>query len=167
MIRFLSDEDFNRRILRGLRRRLPSLDIVRVQDVGLITRPDTEVLEWAANENRVVLTHDVTTMSKYAFDRVNQNLPMSRRDRNLTRYSNRRSHRRISLNCRMQSGKRMAKSSYFSTAEKLIWRQFLPRFPPRNFYRSGRDSNFLIQCTPDGIHQNCRSFNKPLKTVKE
>lgn len=76
MIRFLSDEDFNRRILRGLRRRMPSLDIVRVQDVGLITRPDTEVLEWAANENRVVLTHDITTMSKYAFDRVNQELPM-------------------------------------------------------------------------------------------
>ncbi len=42
----------------------------------LITRPDTEVLEWAANENRVVLTHDVTTMSKHAFDRVNQGLPM-------------------------------------------------------------------------------------------
>jgi hypothetical protein len=49
MIRFLSDEDFNRRILRGLRRRLPALDVVRVQDVGLIARPDTEVLEWAAN----------------------------------------------------------------------------------------------------------------------
>jgi hypothetical protein len=77
MIRFLADEDFNRRILRGLRRRLPSLDVVRVQDVGLITRPDTEVLEWAANENRIVLTHDVTTMSKHAFDRIEQGLPMS------------------------------------------------------------------------------------------
>ena len=76
MLLFLSDEDFNRRIVRGLRRRLPRLDVVRVQDVGLIARPDTEVLEWAANENRVVLTHDVTTMSKHAFDRVNQRLPM-------------------------------------------------------------------------------------------
>lgn len=76
MIRFLTDEDFNRRILRGLRRRIPSLDIVRVQDVGLITKPDTEVLEWAANENRIVLTHDVTTMSKHAFDRVTEDLPM-------------------------------------------------------------------------------------------
>jgi len=76
MLLFLSDEDFNRRIVRGLRRRLPLLDIVRVQDVGLITRPDTEVLEWAANENRVVLTHDVTTMSKHAFDRVEKGLAM-------------------------------------------------------------------------------------------
>ena len=76
MLLFLSDEDFNRRIVRGLRRRLPLLDIVRVQDVGLITRPDTEVLEWASNENRVVLTHDVTTMSKHAFDRVEKGLAM-------------------------------------------------------------------------------------------
>jgi hypothetical protein len=76
MLLFLSDEDFSRRIVRGLRRRLPLLDIVRVQDVGLITRPDTEVLEWAANENRVVLTHDVTTMSKHTFDRVEKGLAM-------------------------------------------------------------------------------------------
>jgi len=77
MIRFLADEDFNRRILRGLKRRLPALNVVRVQDVGLMTQPDTEVLEWAANENRVILTHDVTTMSKHAFDRVEQGLRMS------------------------------------------------------------------------------------------
>ncbi len=76
MLLFLSDEDFNRRIVRGLRRRLPLLDIVRVQDVGLTNRPDTEVLEWAANENRVVLTHDVTTMSKHAFDRVKRESAM-------------------------------------------------------------------------------------------
>ncbi len=76
MLLFLSDEDFNRRIVRGLRRRLPQLDIVRVQDVGLITKSDTEVLEWAASENRVVLTHDVTTMSKHAFDRVEKELLM-------------------------------------------------------------------------------------------
>jgi len=76
MIRFLADEDFNRRIIRGLKRRLPALDVVRVQDVSLITQPDTEVLEWAANEDRVILTHDVTTMSKYAFDRVQQGLKM-------------------------------------------------------------------------------------------
>ncbi len=76
MLLFLSDEDFNRRIVRGLRRRLPRLDIVRVQDSGLITRPDTEILESAANENRVVLTHDVTTMSKHAFDHANQGLMM-------------------------------------------------------------------------------------------
>ena|GEM_PF-3786821 len=35
-MRLLTDENFNGAILRGLVRRLPELDIVRVQDVGLI-----------------------------------------------------------------------------------------------------------------------------------
>ena len=31
---------------------------------------DAAVLEWAARENRVLITHDVSTMTKYAYDRV-------------------------------------------------------------------------------------------------
>jgi len=34
------------------------------------------VLEWAAGENRVLLTHDVATMSRYAHDRVAAGLSM-------------------------------------------------------------------------------------------
>ena len=33
--RFVTDEDFDNRILRGLLRRLPELEIVRIQDVNL------------------------------------------------------------------------------------------------------------------------------------
>jgi hypothetical protein len=35
MLRLAADENFNADIIRGLRRRLPELDVVRVQDVGL------------------------------------------------------------------------------------------------------------------------------------
>lgn len=35
MLRLLADENFNNNIVRGLLRRKPDLDIVRVQDVGL------------------------------------------------------------------------------------------------------------------------------------
>ena len=59
MIRFLTDEDFNRFILAGVRRRLPELDIVRVQDCGLRSFRDPIILEFAASENRIVLSHDV------------------------------------------------------------------------------------------------------------
>jgi hypothetical protein len=76
MLRLAADEDFNNRILRGLIRRQPELDIVRVQDAGLRNRADTEVLEWAATEGRVLLTHDVTTMKKHADERVAAGLPM-------------------------------------------------------------------------------------------
>ena len=34
-VRFVIDEDFDNDILRGVLRRLPNLDIVRAQDVGL------------------------------------------------------------------------------------------------------------------------------------
>lgn len=48
MLRLLADENFNHDILRGLLRRLPKLDIVRVQDVRLRQMDDPAVLEWAA-----------------------------------------------------------------------------------------------------------------------
>jgi hypothetical protein len=44
----LSDENFNADILRGLYRRCPELNVVRVQAVGLGTTPDADVLAWAA-----------------------------------------------------------------------------------------------------------------------
>jgi len=34
------------------------------------------VLEWAAQQNRILLTHDVRTITKFAYDRVRQELKM-------------------------------------------------------------------------------------------
>lgn len=76
MLRLATDEDFNNRILRGLLRRRPELNIVRVQDAGLAGRGDAEVLEWAAREGRVLLTHDVTTMKRHVDGRVTAGLSM-------------------------------------------------------------------------------------------
>jgi hypothetical protein len=39
-IRFVIDEDFDNDILRGVLRKMPDLDIVRVQDVGLLGASD-------------------------------------------------------------------------------------------------------------------------------
>ncbi len=77
MLRFAVDEDFNNRILRGVLRRLPDVDIVRVQDVGLRSREDPVVLEWAANDGRVLITHDASTISAFAYERVKLGLAMS------------------------------------------------------------------------------------------
>lgn len=70
MLFLVADENFNNAIVRGLLRLKPDLDIVRAQDMGLSGRDDPEILEWAANEDRVLLTHDVTTVTKYAYERV-------------------------------------------------------------------------------------------------
>lgn len=72
----LADENFNHDILRGVRRRSPDADIVRVQDVGLSGADDPTVLEWAARNQRVLLTHDVSTVTRYAYDRVREARPM-------------------------------------------------------------------------------------------
>ena len=61
MLLIAADENFNNDIVRGLLRRKPDLDIVRLQDVDLSGADDPTVLGWAAQENRVLLTHDVTT----------------------------------------------------------------------------------------------------------
>ena len=76
MLRFAADENFNNDLVRGLQRRRPDLDIVRVRDAGLAGADDPTVLEWAAQEARVLLTHDVTTLTHYAYARVEANQPM-------------------------------------------------------------------------------------------
>lgn len=76
MIALLTDEDFNYQITDGLLMREPQLDLARVQEVGLRGASDPVVLAWAAQEGRVLLTHDVTTMTHYANQRVQAGLPM-------------------------------------------------------------------------------------------
>ena len=64
------DEDFNNDVLRGVRRRLPSADMIRAQDTGHANVCDASVLAWAASEGRVLVTHDKSTMTAAAIDRI-------------------------------------------------------------------------------------------------
>lgn len=48
MIKLLADENFDNTIIRGLQRRNPNVDVVRVQDVGLSGKDDPAILKWAA-----------------------------------------------------------------------------------------------------------------------
>jgi len=66
----LADENFNNDIVRAVRRRTPDIDIVRAQDAGLTGVVDEVVLAWAAEQDRVLLTHDVSTITAHAYRRV-------------------------------------------------------------------------------------------------
>jgi hypothetical protein len=77
MLRLISDEDVNDAIIKGLRRREPTVDIVRAVDVGLGHTDDPIILEWAAKEGRVLITGDVNTMLGFGWARVQDGLPMS------------------------------------------------------------------------------------------
>jgi Domain of unknown function (DUF5615) len=76
MLRFAADENLNNDIVRGLLRRAPYLDIVRIQDTELSGADDPTVLAWAARDQRILLTHDVATITKYAYDRIRAGQPM-------------------------------------------------------------------------------------------
>jgi len=77
MISLAADENFNNRVVRGLVRCNRLLDIVRIQDAGLIGADDRTVLQWAADNRRIIVTHDVSTMVRHAQRRVKAGLTMS------------------------------------------------------------------------------------------
>lgn len=70
MLPLIADEDFDGRIVRGLRQRITNLDLVRVQDIGLAGAHDAEVLQWAETQRRVLLTRDARTMPRYVSERL-------------------------------------------------------------------------------------------------
>jgi hypothetical protein len=76
MLRLLADENFNGRILRALKRRIPDLDVVRAQDTRLSGADDAALLEFAAGEKRVLLTHDQETLVGHAWQRVRSAMAM-------------------------------------------------------------------------------------------
>jgi hypothetical protein len=61
-VRFLADYDFNREILDGLLRREPFIDLKSGVEAELQGVPDPDVLEAAATEGRLLITHDQRTM---------------------------------------------------------------------------------------------------------
>jgi hypothetical protein len=77
MLPLLSDEDLQGAIVAGLLLHFPGIDLVRVQDVGLMQTPDPLILDYAARQNRVIVTHDRTTMTAHAQDRMDQGLCMA------------------------------------------------------------------------------------------
>ncbi|MGA2578180.1 MAG: DUF5615 family PIN-like protein [Bryobacteraceae bacterium] len=61
-VRFQADADLDGRIIRGLRRAEPGIDIRTATDAGLEGLQDPEVLQIAANSGRVLVSQDRRTM---------------------------------------------------------------------------------------------------------
>lgn len=76
-VKYLFDEDLNGRIVRGVRRRIADLDSTTVQEADLPEASDPAVLDWAASQGRVVITHDHRTMRPCAEDRLKAGRPVA------------------------------------------------------------------------------------------
>jgi hypothetical protein len=69
-LRFLADHDLNEHIVAGVQRQEPVVEFLRVRDLGMSTRPDSEILAYAASEGLLVVSHDVNTMPAAAYARL-------------------------------------------------------------------------------------------------
>ena len=72
MLRLLIDQDLDHDILRGVIRRIPKLDVVTAFEIGMSSTTDPELLTWAAQEKRVIITHDRTTMPAHAVNLIRE-----------------------------------------------------------------------------------------------
>jgi hypothetical protein len=77
---------------------------------------DPAILEWAAQEGRVLLTHDVADMTKYAYERIRTGKPMPGGVRNLPDRPRGDSNRRHSADRGMQRRGRVGSSDTISAA---------------------------------------------------
>jgi hypothetical protein len=68
LLRLLIDQDLDHDILRGLIRRIPQLDVVTAFEIGMSPAPDLQLLIRAAQERRIIVTHDRKTMPTHAAD---------------------------------------------------------------------------------------------------
>ncbi len=61
-VRFLADENFDYVIVQGLRLRQPGVDILTAPQAGILGFPDPAVLAYAAQHDRILISHDKRTM---------------------------------------------------------------------------------------------------------
>jgi hypothetical protein len=64
-ISFQADADLHVPIIKGLKRREPSVDFATAKEAGLAGLDDQAVLAIAASRGRVLVSHDVSTMPEH------------------------------------------------------------------------------------------------------
>ncbi len=69
-IEYLLDADLPRLLYTAVKRHASAVDILRVQDVGLRTAEDPDILAFAAETNRVLVSRDRSTMTDAAAART-------------------------------------------------------------------------------------------------
>ena len=69
-IRFQADNDLKFAIVKAVRRREPAIDFASAREAGLEGVRDPELLERAAKDNRVLVSHDRRTMLNHFRDHL-------------------------------------------------------------------------------------------------
>jgi predicted nuclease of predicted toxin-antitoxin system len=75
-MKFVTDENISRQLVNALRRHIPHIDVVRIQDVGLQSASDEVILDWAQREDRIVITQDRATIPPLVKQNLAEDLPV-------------------------------------------------------------------------------------------
>ena len=67
---FLADHNLNEQIVAGVVRRCPGLKFRRVREFGFVRRNDAFLLNYAAEQGFIIVSHDVNTMTAAAYTRL-------------------------------------------------------------------------------------------------
>ncbi len=76
MLRLATDADVKGPLIHGLQSRIPELDLILSLDFLPEGTRDSDVLAWAAQEGRVLLTFDRSTMTEAAYRRLADGLDL-------------------------------------------------------------------------------------------
>ena len=70
-ISFQADADLNQKIVKATLRREPAIDFLTAHAANLSGLPDPEVLKLAAQDGRILVSHDQTTMPSHFAEFIN------------------------------------------------------------------------------------------------
>jgi len=76
MLRFLTDQNFDQDITRGLVARAPNLDIITAFNAKVSGYEDSDLLRWTAEHNRILITHDKKTIPDFVRELVSAGLTL-------------------------------------------------------------------------------------------
>jgi hypothetical protein len=76
MLRLLADENLPAAVVSGMRRRLPGLDLVTVQELAFRGRTDPVLVDWCIQEGRVLVTQDIRTIPPLIGARIASGQPV-------------------------------------------------------------------------------------------
>ncbi len=77
MPKFLIDQNFDQRILRGLLRRTTPVDYFTTHQIGLSEATDPQLLDFSAKNNLIIITHDQNTFPDFASESIARGEKMS------------------------------------------------------------------------------------------
>ncbi len=75
--KFLADHDLNEQIIMGVLRRAAGAEFRRVRELGFAERPDAFILDYAAGQGVIIVSHDVNTMPAAAYERMAEGRPIA------------------------------------------------------------------------------------------